>query len=114
MTELAKTSRIVATDLRRAERSINLATRDTAQLLLTTLDATESHRLSPAIAHPTVEATIGALAALSQSQGHIALRAHRNATAVGRALGLSAADWGEGAPKPDDLVGAVIAETVEG
>ena len=58
MNDLASSSRVVATDLRRAERSINLAARDTAQFLLTTLDVTETHELSPAIAHRTVKATI--------------------------------------------------------
>jgi hypothetical protein len=47
MQAISNTSRIIADELRKAERSINLATRDTAQFLLTTLDATEAHRLSP-------------------------------------------------------------------
>ena len=42
MHELTNTSQVVANDLRRAERSINAAARDTAQFLLTTLDATYS------------------------------------------------------------------------
>ena len=56
MQALSNTSRIIADELRKAERSINLATRDTAQFLLTTLDATEAHRLSPAMTQRTVKA----------------------------------------------------------
>ena len=100
METLAKTSKIIATDLRRAERSINLAQRDVAQFLLTTLDATEAHKLSPAIAQKTVRATIGALTALSDGQNHMAIRAHVSAEQAGRDLGLDVTAWGEGAPKP--------------
>ncbi len=100
MNDLASSSRVVATDLRRAERSINLATRDTAQFLLTTLDVTETHGLSPAHAHRTVKATVEALAALVQSQDRMAMRAHPSIEKAGTALGLTVTNWGEGAPKP--------------
>lgn len=100
MQALANTSRIVADELRRAERSINLAARDTAQFLLTTLDATEAHRLSPAIAHRTVKATVAALSALVEGQDQIATRAHISIEKVGRQLGLTETSWGENLPKP--------------
>lgn len=100
MSDLAKSSRVVATDLRRAERSINLAARDTAQFLMTTLDVTETHGLSPAFAHRTVKATINALAALAESQEQMALRAHLHAEKAGTALGLTVTNWGESLPKP--------------
>lgn len=100
MSDLAKSSRVVATDLRRAERSINLAARDTAQFLMTTLDVTETHGLSPAFAHRTVKATIAALGALTESQEQIALRAHVYAEKAGTALGLDVTSWGESLPKP--------------
>lgn len=100
MKSLAKTSRVIATELRRAERSINLAQRDIAQFLLTTLDATEAHELSPAMSHRTVKATVGALAALTEGQSQMSIRAHVSAEAAGRDLGLEVTAWGEGAPKP--------------
>ncbi|WP_010188974.1 hypothetical protein [Sphingomonas sp. PAMC 26605] len=100
MNDLASSSRVVATDLRRAERSINMAARDTAQFLLTTLDVTETHKLSPAIVHRTVKATVSALAALVESQEQMALRAHLSIEKVGVGLGLTETDWGESLPKP--------------
>lgn len=100
MQGLSNTSRVIADDLRKAERSINLAARDTAQFLLTTLDATEVHRLSPAMSHQTVKATVAALSALVEGQNQMALRAHMSAEKVGRQLGLTETSWGEGAPKP--------------
>lgn len=100
MSNLSSASRLVATDLRRAERSINLATRDAAQFLLTTLEVTETERLSPAIAHRTVRATVDALAALVDSQHHMAMRAHATAEKAGAQLGLTVTNWGVGYPKP--------------
>ena len=100
MNDLASSSRVVATDLRRAERSINAAARDTAQFLLTTLDVTETHRLSPAIAHRTVKATVSALSALVESQEQMAVRAHASAEKAGTGLGLTVTSWGVGDPKP--------------
>lgn len=100
MQGLTNTSRVIAAELRKAERSINLAARDTAQFLLTTLDATEAHRLSPAMAHRTVKATVAALGALVEGQDQMALRAHISLERVGRQLGLSETSWGENLPKP--------------
>jgi len=100
MKDLVKTSRVIAAELRQAERSINLAARDTAQFLLTTLDATEAHKLSPAMSHRTVKATIGALTALAESQTQMAIRAHTSAESAGRELGLDVTAWGGSAPKP--------------
>lgn len=100
MQSLSNTSRVIADELRKAERSINLAARDTAQFLLTTLDATEAHRLSPAMAQRTVKATVAALASLVDGQDHMAMRAHLAAERVGRQLGLTETNWGEGTPKP--------------
>lgn len=100
MQGLSNTSRIIADELRKAERSINLAARDTAQFLLTTLDATEAHRVSPAMTQRTVKATVSALAALVDSQNEMATRAHLAIVKVGRQLGLTETNWGEGAPKP--------------
>lgn len=100
MEDLVKTSRVIAAELRQAERSINLAARDAAQFLLTTLDATEAHELSPAMSYRTVKATIGALAALAEGQSQMAIRAHSSAEAIGRELGLDAVAWGGSAPKP--------------
>ena len=100
MQGLSNTSRVVASELRKAEQSINLAARDTAQFLVTTLEATEVHRLSPAMAHRTVKATVAALAALVEGQDQMAMRAHLLVEKVGRQLGLDETSWGEGAPKP--------------
>lgn len=100
MQALANTSRIVAHELRKAEQSINIAARDTAQFLLTTLDATEVHRLSPAMTQRTVKATVAALAALVEGQDQLAIRAHLSIEKAGRHLGLTEKSWGEGAPKP--------------
>ncbi len=94
------TSRVVADDLRKAERSINIATRDTAQFLLTTLDATEALRLSPSMTQRTVKATVAALEALVGGQEQLAMRAHPSIEKVGLQLGLSETNWGEGTPKP--------------
>jgi pantothenate kinase len=111
--DLSKTSRLVADELRRAECSVNIATRDTAQFLLTTLEVTQTRGLSPAIAHRTVRATVDALNALVDSQHQLAVRAHANAERAGAGLGLTVVDWGEGAPKPaitgEDLPVAEIA-----
>lgn len=100
MHDLSTSARVAATDLRRAERSINTATRDTAQLLITALDITESHRLSPVIAQRAVKATVDALAALVESQQHLAVRGHASLERAGTSLGLTVTDWGEGLPKP--------------
>jgi hypothetical protein len=97
---LSNTSRVVASELRKAEQSINLAARDTAQFLVTTLEATEGHGLSPAMAHRTVKATIAALTALVEGQDQMAMRAHLLVEKIGRQLGLDETSWGEGAPKP--------------
>lgn len=101
MLALSNTSRVVANELRKAEQSINLAARDTAQFLVTTLEATEAHRLSPAIAHRTVKATVAALAALVEGQDQMAMRAHLLVEKVGRQLGLDETSWGGNLPKPD-------------
>lgn len=98
------TSRVVADDLRKAERSINIATRDTAQFLLTTLDATEMLRLSPAMTQRTVKATVAALAALVEGQEQMAMRAHPSIQKVGLQLGLSETSWGEPNEKPGSAV----------
>lgn len=100
MQALEDTGRIVAEDLRKAERSINIAARDTAQFLLTTLDATEAHRLSPAMTQRTIKATIAALASIVEGQEQMAMRAHPSAEKVGRHLGLSEDAWGEPNVKP--------------
>lgn len=100
METLKNTSKVIATELRRAERSINLAQRDVAQFLLTTLDATEAHDLSPAISLRTVRATLGALTALADGQGQMSVRAHISAERAGLDLGLDEAAWGSGSPKP--------------
>lgn len=101
MQTLAEISLVVADDLRRAEKSINLATRDTAQFLVTTLDAASAHGLSAAMAHGVVKATVSALSALAEGQGQMAMRAHVAVEKAGRQLGLTETNWGAGAPKPD-------------
>ena len=98
--ELSNTSRVVADELRRAESSINIATRDTAQFLLTTLEVTQARGLSPAIAQRTIRATVDAISALVDGQQHLAVRAHASAEKAGTGLGLTVVDWGAGAPKP--------------
>jgi hypothetical protein len=108
MHSLPNTSRVVADELRKAEKSINLAARDTAQFLLTTLEATEAHSLSPAMTHRTVKATVAALAALVDGQDHMTIRAHLSIEKVGRQLGLTETSWGENLPKPTS---AMIEET---
>ena len=102
MQAISNTSRVIADELRRAERSINLAARDTAQFLVTTLDAIEAHRdiVLPATAQSTVKATMAALVALVEGQGYMAVRAHSAAEKVGRQLGLTETSWGEPTPKP--------------
>lgn len=100
MQGLSNTSQVIAAELRKAERSINLAARDTAQFLLTTLDATEAHRLSPAMSQRTVKATVAALASLVDGQEQMAMRAHVSIERVGRQLGLTETSWGEPTPKP--------------
>ena len=98
--ELSNTSRVVADELRRAESSINIATRDTAQFLLTTLEVTQTRGLSPAIAQRTVRATVDAISALVDGQQDLAIRAHASAEKAGTDIGLTVVDWGAGAPKP--------------
>ena len=99
MNDLSTSSRLAASDLRRAEHSIVKATRDTAQFLVTTLDISETHRLAPSVGHATVKATITALTALVESQGQLGLRAHLSIEKAGTALGLTVIDWGAGDPK---------------
>ncbi|KQO12198.1 hypothetical protein [Sphingomonas sp. Leaf242] len=101
MPHLAAVSNLVAEELRRAEASINVATRDTAQFLITTLDATATQGLSAAMTYSVVKASVDALSSLVESQGRMAMRAHLSIEKVGRALGLDETSWGEGAPKPD-------------
>lgn len=98
---LSQTSMIVADELRRAEHSINVATRNTAQVLVTSLDAAAAHGLSAAMVHGFVKATVGALTALVEGQSHMAMRAHPGIEKVGRQLGLTETNWGAGAPKPE-------------
>lgn len=105
MNALTNTSRIIADELRKAERSINLAARDTAQFLLTTLDATDAHRLSPAMAQRTVKATVAALAALVEGQDQMALRAHLSIEKAGRQLGLSETKLGREPAETGNRVG---------
>lgn len=100
MQNLSDTSLIVAEELRRAEHSINIATRDTAQFLVTTLDASAVQGLSAAMMFGTVKATVNALASLVESQNQMAMRAHLAIEKVGRQLGLDETNWGEGTPKP--------------
>lgn len=100
MNSLSQSGKVIADDLRRVERSINLAMKDAAQLLLNTLDATEAHGVSPSMSLRTVKATIGALEALAESQQQICVRAHLSAEKVGLKLGLTETSWGEPTPKP--------------
>lgn len=102
MQSLEHTSRVVADDLRKAERSINLAARDVTQLLLTTYDATEALQLSPAMLQRAVKASICALTALAEGQDQMAIRAHLSFEKAGRQLGLTETSWGEGTPKPSE------------
>jgi hypothetical protein len=102
--DLATSSRLAASDLRRAEHSIVRATRDTAQFLVTTLDISETHRLAPSVGHATVRATVTALTALIESQSQLGLRAHVSIEKAGTALGLTVTDWGAGDPKAAALI----------
>ena len=104
MNDLSDSSRLVAMDLRRAERSITQATRDAAQFLITALDISQAHSLSPTIAYGTVKATIGALSALAESQHQMAFRAHVSIEKAGTALGLTVLDWGVGDPKQPSAI----------
>ena len=97
---LPNTALTVADELRRAERSISIATRDTAQFLVTALDASEAHGLSAAMSHQTVKATVGALSALVEGQGQMAMRAHPATERVARQLGFDETAFGELLPKP--------------
>jgi hypothetical protein len=99
MNDLSTSSRIAAGDLRRAERSIARATRDTAQFLVTAIDITEAHELSPTFAQMTAKSTVNALSALVEGQQHLGVRAHVAIEKAGTALGLTVADWGTGDPK---------------
>jgi hypothetical protein len=100
MKDLAPTSRILASDIRRAEQTVTAAARDTTQLLLSMFDGSIAHPHSPAVLHPTIKATLAALSSLVESQQHLALRAHPHLERAGTALGLTVVDWGEGYPKP--------------
>lgn len=113
MLELSETSLVIANDLRRAERSISIATRDTAQLIVSAIDAANAHDLSPAMAHSTVKATLTALSKLVESQGQVAFRAHMAAEKVGRQLGLTETSWGELLPKPTNAEAFEVAATAE-
>nr|WP_211090951.1 hypothetical protein [Sphingomonas sp. S2M10] len=104
---LPTTSLAVADDLRRAERSINTATRDIAQFLLSTLEAADAHGLSGAMSHGTVKATVASLAAQVDSQAQLAMRAHQSIERVARSLGLDESSWGGSAPKPSPAMASV-------
>jgi len=105
MNDLSQASRIAANDLRRAEHAIVRATRDTAQFLVTTLDISEAHSLSPTFSHATAKATVHALSALVESQHQLGLRAHIAIEKAGMALGLTVTDWGAGDPKRAAIIG---------
>jgi len=117
MTGLSDSGKVIADDLRRTERSINLAMKDAAKLLLNTLEATELHNVSPSMALRTVKATVGALASLADSQQQISVRAHLSADRVGAQLGLTETAWGENLPKPsiadrEELDGASVGVSI--
>lgn len=100
MQNLPTISLAVADDLRRAERSINTATRDTAQFLVSTIEAANACELSGAMSYGTVKATVASLASLVESQAHLAMRAHPAIERAARQLGLDETNWGGGADKP--------------
>lgn len=109
MVSLTETSKVIAADLRRAELSISQATRDTAQLIISTVEATMAHGISPAMTHMTVKASVNALSSLVDSQAHVALRAHTSIEKIGRRLGMDETSWGELLPKPtsEEVEGAL-------
>lgn len=100
MTDLSKTSLIVATDLRTAERSIETAQRDLLAFLLNATEANRALGYSPAMAQPVIRPAIDALKRLSESQDLLSGDAHAAALRTARRLRLTETDFGAGDPKP--------------
>lgn len=102
MTEISATSRLVADELRQAERSIETAQRDLLAFMLTATDANRAMGYSPAMAQPVMKSAAAALAALIEGQERLSTDAHRAAVKVARQLHLTEVDYGGGDPKPVD------------
>ncbi len=113
MNHMANSSLAIADDLKRAERSINIATRDVAQFIITTIDAADGQALSAAMSHSTVKAAANSIKLLVESQNQMAMRAHVAIERLGRRLGLDETNWGGSAPKPKPSpVDYAVASTV--
>jgi hypothetical protein len=100
MSELSKSSRLVATDLRKAEKTIEEAQRDLLRFMLTATEANIVCGLSPAMSQPVIRPAIAALAALAESQQHLSGDAHGAASTIARHLKLTVTDYGASDPKP--------------
>jgi hypothetical protein len=100
MTNLSATTRLVADDLRQAERSIETAQRDLLAFMLTATDANRALGYSPAVAQPVMKSAAAALAALVEGQGRLAVETHTAALKLARRLGMTEVDYGGGEGKP--------------
>jgi hypothetical protein len=90
----------IGTDVRRAERSIQAAMRDVAQLAVSTIEAAEALDIGAALTHPALEGLSASLAGLTEAHGAVARRAHVALERIGRRIGLTEVNWGPGGAKP--------------
>lgn len=90
----------IGTDVRRAERSIQAAMREVAQLAVSTIEAAEALDVSAALTHPALEGLANSMAGLTEAHGAVARRAHVALERIGRRVGLTEVNWGPGGLKP--------------
>ena len=113
MSDLSSTSRLVASDLRKAEKSIEIAQRDLLQFMLTTTEANMGLSYAPIMVQAIMPPSIAALASLSASQQSLSGDAHSAALKLARRFQLTETSYGAGDPKSPPKFGALAdAETI--
>lgn len=91
---------VVASDLNTAERTALLATRDLAQLMVSTTEANLNLAIAPFTSVKPLVVLHAAMAAALDTQQKLR-RAHVQFEIIGRRLGLDETMWGGAVPKPD-------------
>jgi hypothetical protein len=98
MIEATQAGPVVAGDLRAAERSAMITTRDLAQLIVSTADANLNLPLSPCVGARAIDTVHQAMGAAISSQ-RLLRQAHAELEVIGRRIGLTEEMWGGGYPK---------------
>jgi hypothetical protein len=95
-------SKAVALTVNTAERSISLAIRDGALAIATIVDAGIATGLAAEVGHEAITDLLGGIQQMADSRTQF-IKAHRNLAAIGRKMGLSETDWGDGSAKAENL-----------